>query len=267
MYFVIKKCILPRSFFSTFAKGYKLEAFYKTIQLIKTSKIKQTELARRTGLTPTAINRWVNRQVDSIRPSNVENVAEALGKKVIWKNNGRTDCEFQDIIEETGTSFMEIKTPGMLERIFELEKKIEYLTSNKKSDVNSKIDWYLGFGSWLQLQIDLDYSQENIIYPIRNAFEGTAYSWIEILGYRKRDLISKDYLSFLHEDDKNSTIQRSHELAEIYEQNKSPILESDVIHRLKNKNGDFIQLFCHIRANLELKQSKMWCVPLPDNER
>ena len=143
-----------------------MEAFYKTIQLIKTSKIKQTELARRTGLTPTAINRWVNRQVDSIRPSNVENVAEALGKKVIWKNNGRTDCEFQDIIEETGTSFMEIKTPGMLERIFELEKKIEYLTSNKKSDVNSKIDWYLGFGSWLQLQIDLDYSQENIILSL-----------------------------------------------------------------------------------------------------
>ena len=71
----------------------------------------------------------------------------------------------------------------------------------------------------------------------------------------------------IHEDDKNSSIQRSHELAEIYAQNKSPILESDVIHRLKNKNGDFIQLFCHIRANLELKQSKMWCVPLPDNER
>ena len=244
-----------------------MEAFDKTIQLIKNSRIKQTELARRTGLTPTAINRWINRQVESIRPSNVEIVAEALGKKVIWKNNGRTNCEFQDLIEQNQTSYMDNKTPGMLERIFELEKKIEHLTSSRKSDVNSKIDWYLGFGSWLQLQIDLDYSQENITYPIRNAFEGTAYKWIDILGYRKRDLISKDYISLLHEDDKNSSIQRSHELAEIYAQNKSPILESDVIHRIRHKNGNFIKLFCHIRANLELKQSKMWCVPLPDSEQ
>ena len=147
-----------------------MEAFDKIIQLIKNSRIKQTELARRTGLTPTAINRWINRQVESIRPSNVEIVAEALGKKVIWKNNGRSDCEFQDLIDENRTSYFDNKTPGMLERIFELEKKIENITSNRKSDVNSKIDWYLGFGSWLQLQIDLDYSQENITYPIRNAF-------------------------------------------------------------------------------------------------
>ena len=101
---------LTEGFFSTFAKGYTLEAFYKTIQLIKTSKIKQTELARRTGLTPIAINRWVNRQVDSIRPSNVENVAEALGKKVIWKNNGRTDCEFQDIIEAVSYTHLTLPT-------------------------------------------------------------------------------------------------------------------------------------------------------------
>jgi len=101
-----------------------LEAFYKTIKLIKSSKIKQTELARRTGLTRTVINRWLNQQVNSIRPSNVEIVADALGKKVIWKNNGRSDCEFEDILEDSKTTFMDVKTPGMLERIFELEKKL-----------------------------------------------------------------------------------------------------------------------------------------------
>ena len=90
-----------------------MEAFDKIIQLIKNSRIKQTELARRTGLTPTAINRWINRQVESIRPSNVEIVAEALGKKVIWKNNGRTNCEFQDLIEQNQTSYMDNKTPGI----------------------------------------------------------------------------------------------------------------------------------------------------------
>ena len=101
-----------------------MEAFYKTIKLIKSSKIKQTELARRTGLTRTVINRWLNQQVNSIRPSNVEIVADALGKKVIWKNNGRSDCEFEDILEDSKTTFMDVKTPGMLERIFELEKKL-----------------------------------------------------------------------------------------------------------------------------------------------
>jgi len=65
----------------------------------------------------------------------------------------------------------------------------------------------------------------------------------------------------------NSVIQRSHELADIYAQNKSQVIESDVIHRLKNRNGEYQKLFCHIRANLELKQSKIWCVPLPDSER
>ena len=35
----------------------------------------------------------------------------------------------------------------------------------------------------------------------------------------------------------------------------------------KDQDGNFIKLFCHIRANLELKQSKMWCVPLPDSEQ
>ena len=117
------------------------------------------------------------------------------------------------------------------------------------------------------------YEIANILSFKKNNFKVNVWSYQELDlpdGINLCDagkIISKDYLSFLHEDDKNSTIQRSHELAEIYEQNKSPILESDVIHRLKNKNGDFIQLFCHIRANLELKQSKMWCVPLPDNER
>ena len=101
-----------------------MEAFYKTIKLIKSSKIKQTELTRRTGPTPTAINRWPNQQVNSIRPSNIEIATDALGKKVIWKNNGRSDCEFEDILEDSKTTFMDVKTPGMLERIFELEKKL-----------------------------------------------------------------------------------------------------------------------------------------------
>ena len=79
-------------------------------------------------------------------------------------------------------------------------------------------------------------------------------------------MISKDYLSLLHPDDVNSTIQLSHELADIYAQKRSQIIESDVIHRLKNINGEYQKLFCHIRANLELKQSKMWCVPLPDSD-
>ena len=82
-----------------------MESYVAIIQLIKSSRISQSELARRSGLTPTAINRWLNGRVTSIRPSNVEAVASALDKEVIWINNSRSDCEFQDKQDDNTSVF------------------------------------------------------------------------------------------------------------------------------------------------------------------
>ena len=95
-----------------------MDSYSKTVELIKSSRVRQTELARRTGLTPTAINRWLNGRVTSIRPSNVEAVATALGKQVIWKNNGRSECEFRDVPESATGEFDQDIAKGLLNKIF-----------------------------------------------------------------------------------------------------------------------------------------------------
>ena len=95
-----------------------VDSYSKTVELIKSSRVRQAELERRTGLTPTAINRWLNGRVTSIRPSNVEAVATALGKQVIWKNNGRSECEFRDVPESATGEFDHDFAKGLLNKIF-----------------------------------------------------------------------------------------------------------------------------------------------------
>ena len=140
-----------------------VDSYSKTVELIKSSRVRQTELARRTGLTPTAINRWLNGRVTSIRPSNVEAVATALGKQVIWKNNGRSECEFRDVPESATGEFDQDIARSLLDRIFELERKIEDLKVSPNGDSVSKIDWYVGFSGWMQLQFDLDVETEKSV--------------------------------------------------------------------------------------------------------
>ena len=122
-----------------------MDSYSKTVELIKSSRVRQTECARRTGLTPTAINRWLNGRVTSIRPSNLETVATALGKQVIWKNNGRSESEFGDVPESATGEFDQDITRGLFDRIFELERNIEDLNVSPNGDSVSKIDWYVGF--------------------------------------------------------------------------------------------------------------------------
>ena len=104
-----------------------MDSYSKTVQLIESSRVRQTELARKTGLTPTAINHWLNGRVTSIRPSNVEAVATALGKRVTWKNNGRSEWKFRDVPEPATGEFDQDIARGLLHRIFELERKIKDL--------------------------------------------------------------------------------------------------------------------------------------------
>jgi len=242
---------------------HSVDSYSKTVELIKSSRVRQTELARRTGLTPTAINRWLNGRVTSIRPSNVEAVATALGKLVIWKNNGRSECEFRDVPESASGEFDQDIARGLLHRIFELERKIENLKVSPNGDSVSKIDWYVGFSGWMQLQFDLDVGTEKISYPVRNIYDGTAYKWIDVLGYMKRDLLNIDLLSLLEPSDRDASIQRSRELEDLYLKMKSPIIEVDRIWKFRHAEGHYVPLFCHTRANLETKIAKHWCIPLP----
>lgn len=240
-----------------------MESYQETVQLIKSSKLKQTELARRSGLTPTAINRWLNGRVTSIRPSNVEAVAAALGKEVLWKNNGRTECEFRDAAEVHGGALHRQTASGLLDRVFELERQIHELQESRSTDTISKINWHVGFAGWLQVQFDLDYERESLGFPIRNIFDGTAYNWTDVIGFRKRDLIGKDWLEMLHPRNREQAIERSREVAQLYERTQSPIIETDRILKLRHARGNYVELFCHFRANLETRMAKIWCIPVP----
>ena len=142
-----------------------MESYLAIIQLIKSSRISQSELARKSGLTPTAINRWLNGRVTSIRPSNVEAVANALDKNVIWINNSRSDCEFQDQKDEN--------------------IEIDY----SKKQHSSRIEWHMGFPGWLQIKYLFDYEEDPLDYTITKAYDGTMYSWKETIGFSRKDLI------------------------------------------------------------------------------
>ena len=122
-----------------------MDSYSKTVELIKPGRVRLTECARRTGPTPTATNRWLNGRVTSITPSNVETVATALDKQVIWKNNGQSECEFRDVPESATGEFDQDIAKGLLNKIFELERNIENLKVSPNGDSVSKIDWYVGF--------------------------------------------------------------------------------------------------------------------------
>ena len=102
-----------------------VDTYSETVELIKSSRVRQTELARRTGLTPTAINRWLYGRVTSISPSNVEAVATALGKQVIWKNDDRTECEFRDVPESATGEFDQDIARGLLHRILNWKERLK----------------------------------------------------------------------------------------------------------------------------------------------
>ena len=152
---------------------------------------------------------------------------------------------------------------SLLDRIFELERKIEDLKVSPNGDSVSKIDWYVGFSGWMQLQFDLNVEIEKISYPVRNIYDGTAYKWINVLGYKKHDLLNIDLLSLLEPSDRDASIQRSHELGDLYLRTKSPIIEVGRIWKFRHAEGHCVPLFCHTRANLETKIAKHWCIPFP----
>lgn len=216
-----------------------MESYEAIIELIKESKFSQSELARRAGLTPTAINRWLNRRVVSIRPSNVEAVAEALGKKVVWINNSRTDCEFMD-------------------KQLDAEKNDQPIQQH-----SSRIEWHMGFPGWLQIKYLFDYEQDPLEYTITKAYDGTMYTWEETIGHSKKDLIGINYLDFIHSREREHIVSRSRELGTYFRRTNSPILENDLIYRFQHLSGHYEALFLHTRINLYSKRGKSWCLPLP----
>jgi len=115
----------------------------------------------------------------------------------------------------------------------------------------------------MQLQFDLDFDLDNINYPVRNIYDGTAYKWINVFGYKKHELLYIDLLSLLKPSDRDASIQRSRELADFYIRTKSSIIEVDRILNFRHAEGHYVPLFCHTRANLETKIAKHWCIPLP----
>lgn len=216
-----------------------MESYVAIIQLIKSSRISQSELARRSGLTPTAINRWLNGRVTSIRPSNVEAVASALDKEVIWINNSRSDCEFQDKQDDNTSIFY------------------------SKKQHSSRIEWHSGFPGWLQIKYLFDYEEDPLEYTITKAYDGTMYSWAEIIGYSTKDLIGINYIDFIHKIEREHIISRSRELGTYFRRTNSPILENDLIYRFQHFDGSYKALFLHSRVNLASKRGKSWCIPLP----
>ena len=128
--------------------------------------------------------------------------------------------------------------------------------------VYKKIVWYVTFSGWIQLQFDLNVETEKISYPVRNIYDGTAYKWIDVFGYKKHDLLNINLLSLLESSDRDASIQRSRELGDLYLRTKSPIIEVDRIWNFRHAEGHYVPLFCHTRANLETKIAKHWCIPL-----
>tara|TARA_B100000700_G_scaffold330670_1_gene458156 strand:+ start:8326 stop:8994 length:669 start_codon:yes stop_codon:yes gene_type:complete len=216
-----------------------MDSYKAIIQLIKSSRITQSELARKSGLTPTAINRWLNRRVTSIRPSNVEAIANALGKEIIWINNSRSDCEIVDI----NNNSLSINFP--------------------EKQHSSRIEWHMGFPGWLQIKYLFDYEEDPINYTITKAYDGTMYSWKETIGYSCQEIIGINYIDFIHDIEREHIISRSRELGTFFRRTNSPILENDLIYRFKHLNGKYKALFLHSRVNLKSKRGKSWCLPLP----
>ena len=235
-----------------------MKSYKAIINLIKESGINQTELARRAGLTPTAVNRWMNHRVTEIRPSNVESVAYVLGKEVFWIDHNRTECEFRD------SGF--VKGPGssskLVQRLFELERRFENIEESGR-EYATRIDWHVGFAGWLQMEYEIDYEQKDLYYPILQAHDGKGYTWKEVLGYRKEKLIGVDYLGLLHTVERDAVVGRSREVSELAEKMYSPIIETDRIFRFQHSRGHYEQLFLHSRINLVKKIAKCWYVPLP----
>ena len=79
------------------------------------------------------------------------------------------------------------------------------------------------------LHFDLDFDLDNINYPVRNIYDGITCKWIDILEYKKHDLLNIDLLSLLEPNDRNASIQRSRELGDLYLRTKSLIIEVDRI--------------------------------------
>ncbi len=240
-----------------------MESYQATVNLIRESSISQSELARRSGLTPTAINRWMNQRVTHIRPSNVEAVASALGKEVVWIGHGRTECRFRDSGFDRESAVTLETSQSLLERLFELQRKFENIEESGHEHP-SRIDWHVGFAGWLQMQFEVDYEKHTLSYPIRDAHDGTAYTWKEILGYDENELIGKDYLELLYPVEREQVVARSREVTELSQKMESSILlETDRIFRFRHADGHYEYLFIHSRINLNKKIAKCWCSPLP----
>ncbi|MEE2876680.1 MAG: helix-turn-helix domain-containing protein [Candidatus Neomarinimicrobiota bacterium] len=234
-----------------------------TVQLIRASKISQSELARRAGLTPTAVNRWMNQRVTNIRPSNVEAIASALGKEVVWVDHSRTECKFRDSGFNRESAITLETSQDLFERLFQLQRKFENIEESGRLYHPSRIDWHVGFAGWLQMQFEIDYEKRALNYPIRRAHDGTAYTWKEIVGYDKEELIGKDYLVLLHPVERDQVMTRSREITELSQKMGSTILETDRVFRLRHTDGHYEHLFIHSRINLDKKMAKCWCVPMP----
>ena len=95
----------------------------------------------------------------------------------------------------------------------------------------------------MQLKFDLDFDLDNINYPVRNIYDGTTYKWINVLGYKKHDLLNINLLSLLQPSDRDASIQRSRELADFYLRTKSPIIGVDIIWNFRYHEGHYIPLF------------------------
>ncbi|MBH31816.1 MAG: hypothetical protein CMG71_07520 [Candidatus Marinimicrobia bacterium] len=230
--------------------------------LVKESGINQSELARRAGLTPTAVNRWMNHRVTNIRPSNVEAVASVLGKEVLWLNHSRTECKFVDSEFNRESAVTIENSKNLLQQLYKLHRKIENIEESSH-EYPSRIDWHVGFAGWLQMHFDLDYENRALKYLITKAHDGTAYTWKETVGYGKEELIGRDYLEFLHPVERAQVVTRSREVAELFQKMEPTILETDRIFRVRHIDGHYEYLFIHSRINLHKKVSKCWCVPMP----